>query len=317
MGPIVEASEYQGKKDPGPFSVAVLTGSWTDADREGREVPWKIYYPEDTGGPVPLVISSHGGGGSRDGSEYLGRHLASHGIAACHIQHRGTDIDAIRDNRQGLLQVVRDPVATTNRFKDIPFTVDQLDAMAESGAMSGRLDTSRVGMSGHSLGCVTTLIAAGLRLPAPVDRSLAVPRFRAAIAMSPAPPQPGWATPDAFDEMSIPIFHLTGTGDESPLANFPPEARQLPFRQIDTVDQYLVVFKDGNHMTFTDRPQVFGQDFSYPSRDRHHELIKMAAVAFWESYLEDDQDARNWFAGGGFGHELGEEGTFEFKPARD
>ena len=53
MGPKVGASDYQGMKDPGPFSVGVHTGTWTDADREGREVPWKIYLPEEASGPVP------------------------------------------------------------------------------------------------------------------------------------------------------------------------------------------------------------------------------------------------------------------------
>jgi hypothetical protein len=135
--------------------------------------------------------------------------------------------------------------------------------------------------------------------------------------MSPSSPRPGYATREAYDEMLMPIFHLTGTKDASPMADFPPEERQRPFREIDNVDQYLAVFKDGNHMTFTDRTEVFGQDFSYPSRDRHHELIKMAAVAYWEAYLKDDQEALTWLEGGEFADELGKEGTFEFKPARD
>ena len=34
-------------------------------------MPVKIYYPDGTGGPFPVVIVSHGLGGSRDGYEFL------------------------------------------------------------------------------------------------------------------------------------------------------------------------------------------------------------------------------------------------------
>jgi predicted dienelactone hydrolase len=309
------SAEYEPKRGPGPHAVGILDGEWTDADRDGREVPWRVYFPEHDDGPHPVVIWSHGGGGSREGSQFLGRHLASHGYAAFHIQHRGTDIEVIRNNPADLRQAVADPEAVFNRFMDVAFAVAQIDIMQENGPLEGCLDTASMGMSGHSLGCLATLIVAGQHLPDPFGQTLAVPRFKVAIAMSPAPPRPGYASPDAYNDMLVPIFHFTGTDDRSPMAGFPPEARLVPFKEIANVDQYLVVFKDGNHMTFTDRTEAFGQDLGYPSRDCHHELIKMAAVALWDAYLKGEDAARAWLEGGGFASELGAEGTFEFNPA--
>ena len=62
-----------------PFSVQDL--DWTDTQRD-RPVPVRLYLPE-RGGPVPLMLFSHGLGGSRLGYSYLGRHVAAQAWPAC------------------------------------------------------------------------------------------------------------------------------------------------------------------------------------------------------------------------------------------
>jgi predicted dienelactone hydrolase len=188
--------------------------------------------------------------------------------------------------------------------------------MATAGPLAGRIDTSRIGMAGHSFGAITTLIAAGQRLPAPFDQTLAAPRIRAAMVMSPSSPRAGFATPDCYARMLMPIFHITGTRDDSPVANLKAAERLEPFKAIANVDQYLLVLDGANHMTFTDRPRIFGRDFSYPERDRHQQLVKIAATAYWDSRLNENDAAREWLDEGGFATELGDQGTFEVKAAR-
>ena len=65
---------------------------WIDTTRE-RAVPVRLYWPAQVpgGASVPLVVFSHGIGGSRSGYSYLGKHFASHGIASLHLQHVGSD----------------------------------------------------------------------------------------------------------------------------------------------------------------------------------------------------------------------------------
>ena len=78
------------KDAPGPHAVASLLEDWQDSARD-RSVPVKIYYPEKGTGPFPVVLFSHGLGGSRNGYSYLGEHWASHGYVSVHLQHVGSD----------------------------------------------------------------------------------------------------------------------------------------------------------------------------------------------------------------------------------
>jgi predicted dienelactone hydrolase len=63
---------------PGKYAVETISYDWQDKTRD-RDVPVKLYFPKSGAGPFPVIIFSHGLGGSRDGYEYLGRHWASHG----------------------------------------------------------------------------------------------------------------------------------------------------------------------------------------------------------------------------------------------
>src|SRR6218665_3828498 len=76
--------------------VTTLTGEWKDTARGGRTIPWRAYLPVKSDKPVPVVIVSHGLGGSRDGMGYLGEALASHGVATIHIQHAGSDESVLK-----------------------------------------------------------------------------------------------------------------------------------------------------------------------------------------------------------------------------
>jgi predicted dienelactone hydrolase len=66
---------------------------WVDDSRQ-RPVPVRLYLPAQAAAaapPAPLVVFSHGIGGSRRGYSYLGRHFAQHGVASLHLQHVGSD----------------------------------------------------------------------------------------------------------------------------------------------------------------------------------------------------------------------------------
>jgi predicted dienelactone hydrolase len=252
------------------------------------------------------VVFSHGLGGSRDGAEYLGRHLASHRYAAIHVQHRGSDIEIWKEGVQAALRNARENLqAALDRFRDIQFTVDQIEAMNAEGPFSGRFDLERMGISGHSYGAITTLVAAGQSRGA-FGHRLAEARFKAALAFSPSPPRNG-SPAEAFADMLMPIFHVTGTADGDPYGELKPIDRQIPFRAIGDVDQYLLVLEDAVHMTFS------GRDAGYTKLPRHHDLVRMASLAFWDAYLREDATAKRWLAGGGFATALGEDGDFETK----
>src|SRR6266446_1669455 len=87
-------AEY--KKSGGPYSVEIARYDWLDPKRD-RKVPVKIYFPKAGDGPFPVIIFSHGLGGSREGYEYLGWHWASWGYVSVHLQHLGSD-NAVWEN---------------------------------------------------------------------------------------------------------------------------------------------------------------------------------------------------------------------------
>ena len=101
---------------------------WHDKKRD-RDVPVKIYYPKDVKGPVPLIIFSHGLGGSRDGYSYLGNEWASHGYVSAHVQHLGSDTAALKTAMTGGLQEALKPYAASNRIVDIYYAIGALDHM--------------------------------------------------------------------------------------------------------------------------------------------------------------------------------------------
>ena len=248
----------------GPHKVATLSEVWTDAARS-REVPMKIYYPEDAAGPFPVIVFSHGLGGTRDGYEYLGRHWASCGYASLHVQHKGSD-DSVWKGKAQPLQAMReaitDPSNSANRPADVKFAVDQLEKTnRETPALKGKLDLKRLGMAGHSYGAWTTLAIAGASAALPGrEATFADPRFKAAIAMS--APAPTVKQTDLLDRtfaaVKIPILHMTGTLDDSPIGETKAAERRVPFDHITGADQYLITFSGGDHLIFSGRGRMLG-----------------------------------------------------------
>jgi len=94
------------EQGPGSYAVATVSYDWVDSARN-RKVPVKIYYPEKGQGPFPVIVFSHGLGGSRDGYEYLGRHWASHGYVSVHLQHLGSDDAVWRESKEPAKDLAR------------------------------------------------------------------------------------------------------------------------------------------------------------------------------------------------------------------
>ena len=175
-----------------------------DAARS-RKIPVLVYLPARVT-PAPVVLFSHGLGGSRAMSAYLGLHWARRSYVAIFLQHPGSDADLWQGKppRRGLSGLVT--AASVQNFlarvQDVDAVLDQLATwQSERGhVLNGRLDLDRIGMSGHSFGAITTQAVSGERFAS--GTITADPRVKAALPMSPSPPQRGSAT-DAFRTVRI------------------------------------------------------------------------------------------------------------------
>ncbi len=269
--------------------VEISYGEWRDAARD-RSVPYKLYLP-DTRAAAPVVIFSHGLGGSREAATYLLEHLAANGFAAVSIQHPGSDESLLRQGggMRRLRESVADARSAAARFGDVRFVIDELERLNASGAWAGRFDVSRIGMSGHSYGALTTLIAVGQRPGAGAPDRFRDVRIDAAIVYSPNAPRNQDAGA-ALAAIRTPILHLTGTEDRTPLdLERTPADRQIPFRTITGADQYLIVFAGGDHMIFSGRVQRSGR--MNRAQQVQTEAILRESLIFWRAYLLDDRNA--------------------------
>lgn len=315
--PLAAAISTERLNDPralaGSLKVETVLGEFVDAARGGRPVLWKAYLPSGPG-KAPVVVYSHGGGGSRESGTQYGEHLASHGVGSLHLQHIGSDRDAFRSDPRQIAQAATEPSLGKPRFDDVAFAVQEL---RRGAGPASRLDAARIGIAGHSLGAITTLIIAG-QLVTGYGQTLAVSNIKGAFALSPSPPRAGYGdAATAFANMLVPIFHLTGTKDDAPNGDFRAPARRIPYDRTSTVDQRLLILNGANHFTFggDSNPQLRGQSFAYPGLERHHDLIKAAAVAFWQSIFNGDAGAGAFLDEGGFKRLLGVGDTFEQKSA--
>lgn len=304
--------------DREPHRVLIGRGVLSDPARDARAVPYKIYYPvAHSLVHLPVVIWSHGLGGSGDGAAFLGRFVASHGYVVVHPTHAGTD-SSLWEGKPGhpwdVIRAATIPrAALWARYGDIPFLIDSLPALAQAHPEIGEhMNAEIVGLSGHSLGALTAQILAG-QGPGPgwPAESLREARLRAAIAFSPIP---GWEeTPGDFARyrsIAIPMLHMTGTNDVSPLDGQGYAPRLDVFEGAGGPDQHLVVLEGADHMVFAGSR---GQLGAYEGMAAHKERIKTLTLAFWDAYLKDDAAARAWLSGGGVAQWLGAGGRAAYR----
>lgn len=240
---------------PGADRYEARYFEWQDEARQ-RQVNVKVYLPTaQAQGPVPLVVFSHGIGGSREGYTYLGKHWAANGIASMHLQHVGSDRTLWRGNPLTLVSRLQDAASESeamDRARDLHFALDQLLA----DPVAQRVDASRIAAAGHSYGANTTLLVAGARVTRDGKAlDFSDPRIRAAVILS-APPFYGEAdTAGILQNVHIPTLHITAQDDDIRIPGYYSGVndRRAVFAATGSADKTLVVFKAGSHSMFTDR----------------------------------------------------------------
>jgi predicted dienelactone hydrolase len=274
-----------------PGRAATLRTVWRDTARD-RDLPVLIRLP-DAAGPRPVVLLSHGLGGSREGLGYLGRALAEDGCVAIHLQHPGTDAalwQGVAERNAALAAAVLDVGNAVARLRDGVFAVEEaIRRGARPGdPLAGRVDAARLAAAGHSYGAWLVQHLLGQRLPGG-DRGLPLPerRLKAGILLSPSPPR-GMPPRTAFARVATPILHVTGTADHGWVEGATPADREIPFRAIAGAPQVLLVLDGARHAAFADEPEA-GPRWSDPA---YHRRVAGVSVLFLRAMLREDGAAR-------------------------
>ena len=263
---------------------------WVDARRQ-RPVPVRLYLP--AGAPaasraLPLVVFSHGIGGTRRSFSWLGQHFAQHGIASLHLQHVGSDRQLWSGNPLtlvGRLQAAAQDSEAIARAEDVHYALDTL-LHGEGGA---RFDTRRIVAAGHSYGANTTLLASGARVPRPGGTiDLHDGRIAAAIVLS-APPFYGEPEPrKVLAPIAVPSLHITATEDVIRIPGYFSglQDRVDVFNAIGGPKKWLVVYAGGDHNMLSDRILAAGNPQNLQKKAATQTLV----LAFLQSVFEGDTD---------------------------
>jgi dienelactone hydrolase len=217
----------------------------------------------DPGKRYPLIILAHGGSSHGIYDIPHAQLLASHGYIVA-VPFYGDDRTATPD----------DPNIHVGFLRPL-ITQAVLDSLIESEEFGGNIDTTNIGMSGHSYGGFTALALAGGKIQNS-DQSVTDKRIKAAFMAAP------WVGNDyegsevfAFGHrnqglkpITIPILCLFGTTDEStPAAYILPATKQL------SGSKFVV--------ELVNQPHIFDQG---GWQDRNNwELL------FFSAYLKNDQ----------------------------
>jgi predicted dienelactone hydrolase len=301
--------------EPGKYKVEIKYLDLKDVSR-GREIPLKIYYPKEDG-LYPVILFSHGLGGSREGGKYWGEFLASHGFVCIHMQHHGSDSEVLKNSSAGLADKVKDLFSHADsknlmlRVVDSKYCISRLEELNQNDKdLRGKIDTSKIGFSGHSFGALTTQSMAGQIYTTPRGKEVSGydNRIKAFIAFSPTMTK-NMDAETSFKKIVSPFFGITGDADDVIIIKATADQRRIPFDNMPVKDKYLVTFVGADHAS------VSGQErWKDKSKDdsQYIRLIKMSTLAFWNAYLKNDDNSLEYLKNQ-FKVDLGNIGVFEWK----
>lgn len=310
--PLMAADDAYDPLKVADVMIVSKTFEAKDAKRD-RTLPVRVYLPESDK-PAPVILFSHGLGGSRDNNPYLGNHWAKRGYVVVVVQHPGSDESVWKDvpaeQRMPAMKRAASIENFMDRVQDIPVVINALTAWNEDkgNPLHGRMDLKHIGMSGHSFGATTTQAIAGQTI-ASGRISFLEPRVSAAVMMSPSIP----AASDpakAFESIKIPCLLMTGTLDTSPISSATAEDRLKVFPNLTHAPAWQVVFDKATHMSFGERDLQGNSE----NGNRYHKAILALTTAFWDAQLEGNSAAKDWLNGAGAKTALSAEDQWESNP---
>ena len=187
------------------FPVWLLYPS-TDVARDVKMGPYSVNASPDGNwaqGKFPLVIISHGGGGSHLLYRITAEYLARNGFVVAMPEHHGNNRNdnALEDKNENL----------TLRTKHIQRVIDHI---LSDPNLSKHIDPTRIAMIGHSLGGATALAVSGA-VPWSKSREKIVvthdDRVKALVLFAPA--TAWYHYPASFENISIPILVYSAERD--------------------------------------------------------------------------------------------------------
>lgn len=229
-------------------------------EQPSRTLVTTIVVP-DGPGPFPLVMFSHGFGGSGEGSSGLLRALASAGYVVAAPDFPLTSTSAPGGPQRGVEALEAQPA-------DIRFVTDQLLRLNADAAdpLAGRIDPGRIGAAGHSMG-------AGVTMGVAFNSCCRDERIRAGVLMSVDPPT--LYRGDYFVPPAVPALFIHGDQDES----LPYQGGRRAYAKAEPPKFLLTVVGGDHNWPFTGAESPPGAG-----------VVLAATIDFFDAYLKGRPD---------------------------
>ncbi|HEY0319564.1 MAG TPA: dienelactone hydrolase family protein [Pyrinomonadaceae bacterium] len=253
-------------------------------------------------GTYPLIIFSHPSGGHRRTATFLCTHLSSHGYRVAALDHSEVVAAELarKDSETDEQRAARVEAVIANRVPDIRFLLNHLLTGAAWDSQV-KLDATRIGIVGHSLGGWTALAATEVE-----------PRIRAVVALAPggnSNPKPGIIRAKLTFSWGrdVPTLYLVGENDVSlPLAGMYEIFDRTP------ATKQMVILRRADHMHFMDnveelhesvRTMAWAGDLAWIpqemrpiselcSGEQAHLFVRGLTVCHMDAILKQHEEAR-------------------------
>lgn len=266
----------------------------------------------------PMVVFSHGLGGSKDVFGELCDHLCSWGYVVVCPSHA----DSIQERRRAGEKVNRanafdikqmDAKGRLNRVLDCKFIVDSIPTLEEKIPEikgkdgKGRIDTSKLAVAGHSAGAYTAQLLGGMKI-AQVgvlrDQVLVEPRFKAVVVISGGGVNKLGIKETAWSEVKNPWLVITGSMDVASISSETPETRQHPFKYAKGTDKggqpaYLLFIEGSTHSSYAGKETsgLFGEKPT-TSIKVIQDCVASSVLAFLDGYVKGQKAGTEYLAKG-------------------
>jgi hypothetical protein len=294
------------------FQIQTLLVDWTDTGRRG-EIPVKIYYPVARYRQLtafPVIIFSHDAGRTRDEFDYLGQHWASRGYVSVFLPQYAKDYGVWKGSfiqekdKRYITSRIKERRQDIRRDNDVRFAIDRLEMMNRNDrTFRGMFDLRYIGVVGDYYDANTAMSVAGLYAGVSRDRNKYYsgnPQVRAIIVLSEPAQNRNAILNNTYSRIGVPILEMTETitGIPAQRRGRRPDQKVMPYNFSTERDIYSIIFNVADYMIFSgDRHRNFGKD----KMDAYHiSFIKDVTTAFWDAYLKNDLQAKQWLRNGRF-----------------
>lgn len=232
--------------------------------QRNKDLHLRVSYPTEEG-KFPVIIFSHGAGGSKDGYKYLIDYWVKNGFVCIQPSHADAitntaNKELLFQNLMAILKVLpTDYNGWANRVADIKLILNSLSSIQSS--VPAVMDTSHVGLAGHSYGAFTSMLIGGASVPKLASgkvKNAYDGRVAAILVMSPQGIKHrvrdfGFDSKLSWKGLSGPAMFMTGSLDQTGWTT--PKDRRAPYLDSPAGNKYFVDIKGANHLTFAGVPQ--------------------------------------------------------------